>query len=105
VQRGCLERHRSGELPGCASKEYFPGLFTNAGWPTKRFDPPGYGHAAVGVVVTVGSGPARGLVAAIGCWWDSKAHSAVCLLVEEGPGKPVVKHLDALAKIAVPKVI
>src|SRR5919197_910127 len=92
---------RSEMLQGYVS---FPGVFTNIGWPTKRIDPPGYGHPAVGVVVTVGSGPAKGLVAAVGCWWDSSAYTAVCLLDEEAVGKPVVKHLNALAKIAVPKV-
>jgi hypothetical protein len=83
----------------------FPGAFTNLGWPTKRIDPLGFGHAAVGVVITVGSGPAKGLVAAVGCWWDNKAFTGVCLLDEEAAGKPVVTHLNALAKIVVPKVL
>ena len=83
----------------------FPGLFTNAGWPTKRVTPVGLGYQRAGDVVTVGSGPAKGLVAAVGCWWDDNALTAACLLVEEAAGKPVVQHLNALAKIAVPKVL
>ena len=83
----------------------FPGLFTNAGWPTKHVDPKGFGYQRTGDVVTVGSGPAKGLVAAVGCWWNDNALSAVCLLVEEAAGKPVVNHLNALAKVAVPKIL
>jgi hypothetical protein len=47
-------------------------------------------------------GRAKGLVAAMGCWWDNSTSSAICLLDEEAAGKPVVKHLNELAKIAVP---
>jgi hypothetical protein len=83
----------------------FPGLLTSRSWPTKRIEPEGFGHAAVGIVTKVGSGPTKGLVAAIGCWWDSGAYTAACLFVEEAAGKPVVKHLNALAQIAVPKVL
>lgn len=83
----------------------FPGLFTNMGWPSKHVNPVHFGYQATGVVVTVGSGPAKGLVAAVGCWWNDSALSAVCLLVEEAPSKPVVKHLNQLAAIAVKKVL
>ncbi len=83
-----------------------PGLFTNRlGWPSKHVNPLHFGYQATGIVVTVGSGPAKGLVAAVGCWWNDSALSAVCLLVEEAPNKPVVKHLNQLAAIAVKKVI
>ena len=50
-------------------------------------------------------GLAKGLVARIGCWWNDSTYSAVCLLDEEAVGNPVVKHLNQLAKIAVPKVL
>jgi hypothetical protein len=82
----------------------FPGLFTNAGWPAKRFDPSALGYQTNGFVVKV-QGAAKGLVAAVGCWWNDKRFSAVCLLDEEAASKPVVKHLNELARIAVPKVL
>jgi hypothetical protein len=86
--------------------EDFPGLFTkSSGWTSKTITPPRFGYQASGFVVSVGSGPAKGLVAAIGCWWNDKAYTAVCLLDEEGAGRPVASHLNALAKIAVPKVL
>ena len=50
-------------------------------------------------------GLGKGLVAAAGCWWDDKSSSAVCLLDEEAASKPVVKHLNQLAAIAVPKML
>jgi len=93
---------RSRFLEGSLS---LPGLLTSRSWPTKRIQPEGFGHAAVGIVTKVGSGPTKGLVAAIGCWWDSGAYTAACLFVEEAGRKPVVAHLNALAKIAVPKVL
>jgi hypothetical protein len=83
----------------------FPGLFTNMGWPSKHVKPSHFGYQTTGMVVTVGSGPAKGLVAAVGCWWNDNALSAVCLMVEEAAGKPVVKHLNQLAAIAVKKVL
>jgi hypothetical protein len=83
-----------------------PGLFTNMGWPSRHLQAASYhGHTGIGVVVSVGSGPAKGLVAAVGCWWNLDAFSVACLLVEEAPGKPVVSHLNKLAAIAVPKVL
>jgi hypothetical protein len=83
----------------------FPGLFTNRGWPSKHVNPVHFGYQATGVVVQVGSGPAKGLVAAVGCWWNDSALSAVCLLVEEAPGKPIVTQLNQLGKIAVAKIL
>jgi hypothetical protein len=84
-----------------------PGLFTDAGWPTKVVKPVNFGYVdqAATVVVNVGSGPAKGLVAAVGCWWSDDSYSAVCLLVEESPRRPVVKHLNQLAAITVPKIL
>lgn len=83
----------------------FPGLFSNAGWPSKHVNPVHFGYQATAIVVTVGSGPAKGLVAAVGCWWDDNALTAACLLDEEAVGKPVMKHLNQLAAIAVKKVL
>ena len=82
----------------------FPGLFTNAGWPSKRIKPSPFGYPTAGFVVQV-QGLGKGLVAAAGCWWDDKSYSAVCLLDEEAASKPVVKHLNQLAAIAVPKML
>jgi hypothetical protein len=82
----------------------WPGLFTTHGWPTKALNPPHLGNDARGLLVYP-QGVVKGLVAAVGCWWDDQSYSAVCLMVEEAIGKPVVAHLNALAKIAVPKVL
>lgn len=82
----------------------FPGLFTNRGWPSKAINPSSFGFHATGFV-TKPQGLATGLTAALGCWWNDTTYSAVCLLVEEAIGKPVVKHLNQLAEIAVPKVL
>jgi hypothetical protein len=82
----------------------FPGLFTNGGWPTKHVQPAALGYQTTGLVVTP-QGQAKGLRAAIGCWWNDDAFSAVCLLDEEALAKPVLKHLNQLAKIAVPTVL
>src|SRR4029079_13024798 len=53
----------------------FPGLFANAGWPAKWFNPSRLGYQTRGIVVQV-QGLAKGLVAAAGCWWNDKALSA-----------------------------
>jgi hypothetical protein len=82
----------------------FPGFVIKAGWVSKRFTPSRFGNDAMGVV-TRPKGVAKGLVAAVGCWWNDNALSAVCLMVEEAVGKPVVKHLNQLAAIAVPKIL
>jgi hypothetical protein len=82
----------------------FPGLFANAGWPAKWFNPSHLGYQTRGIVVQV-QGLAKGLVAAAGCWWNDKALSAVCIVDEEAIGKPVVKHLNQLAAIAAPKIL
>ena len=75
------------------------------GWPSKHVKPSHFGYQTTGMVVTVGSGPAKGLVAAVACWWNDNALSAVCLMVEEAAGKPVVKQLNQLAAIAVKTVL
>ena len=82
-----------------------PGLFTNIGWRTKHVTPVSLGYQRSGDVVTVGNGPAKGLVAAVGCWWSEAHLTAACLFVEEAPSKSVLKHLNAMAKIAIPKVL
>jgi hypothetical protein len=90
---------------GFASDEAkFPGLFTNAGWPAKRVTPSSFGYQTGGFVVQV-QGLGKGLVAAAGCWWHDKTYSAVCILDEEAASKPVVRHLNQLAKIAVAQVL
>ena len=82
-----------------------PGLFSSGGWPSKHLNLASFGHQRTGLVVNVRSGLAKGLVAAIGCWWNDAQLTAACILVEEAAGKPVVEHLNAFAKIAVPKVL
>ena len=82
-----------------------PGLFTiKLGWPTKALNPPHLLHDARGLLIYP-QGVTKGLVAAVGCWWNDESYSAVCILVEEAVGKPVVKHLNQLAAIAVPKIL
>jgi hypothetical protein len=94
------------KLTGGFDKESvtFPGLFTARGLASQTLRLPGLGYQSAGLKAAA-SGPATGLVVAIGCWWNDKAKSAVCLLDEEAASKPVVKHLNQLAKIAVPKVL
>jgi hypothetical protein len=81
----------------------FPGLILKAG--SKSFQPPRLGHDAAGFTGTIPGGPAKGLVVAIGCWWEDKSSSAICLFDEEAAGKPVVAHLNTLAKVAVAKFL
>ncbi|MDX6564845.1 MAG: hypothetical protein QOE10_507 [Gaiellales bacterium] len=83
----------------------FPGVFTNAGWPTRSFTPLNiHHHTAHGFAVTP-QGRATGLVAAIACWWEDKTSSAICIFDEEAASRPVVKHLNQLAAVAVPKFL
>jgi hypothetical protein len=71
---------------------------------SKELSPPQFNWDAIGMV-TRPQRSAKGLVAAVGCWWDDSALTAVCLFVEEAVGKPVVKHLNQLAAVAVKKVL
>jgi hypothetical protein len=82
----------------------FPGVFTSAGMPSKPFRVPRHGHPAVGLTFAP-QGDARGLLVAIACWWSDKKESAICLLDEEKKSRPVVKHLDQIAAVAVPKFL
>lgn len=82
-----------------------PGVFSSGGWPSKHFTPAHLGNQTTGFTVRITSGPAKGLVAAVGCWWKDSTYSALCMFVEEAAGKPVVKHLNAVAQIAVPKFL
>ncbi len=70
----------------------------------KPLNPQGDGYIGAGMVVEA-TGPAKGLVAAVGCWWQHSAHRAICLLDEEAKGKPVVDNLNALAKKVVPNFL
>ena len=79
----------------------FPGLFLKMGASTKSFQPPRLGHDAAGLTGEVPGKQAKGLIFAIGCWWEDKSSSAICLFDEEAAGKPVVAHLNKLAQIAV----
>jgi hypothetical protein len=82
----------------------FPGVFSANGLPAKTLKLPQLGHKATGFQAAA-SGLARGLVAAVGCWWEDKSSSAVCLLDEEAASRPVAAHLVQFAKIAVPKFL
>ena len=82
----------------------WPGVLSSAGSPSKGLSPPPLGYSAAGILIRP-QGPAKGLLAAAGCWWDHANTTAVCLLDEEGASRPVVKHLIELAKIAVPKAL
>jgi hypothetical protein len=63
----------------------------------KSLNPNGYGYSGAGLVVK-GTGKAKGLIAAAGCWWAPSAHRAICLVDEEAEGKPVVHDLNAMAQ-------
>ncbi len=80
----------------------FWSAFTKSGWPSKPFEPVDIAHHQTGGAFRVAvQGIGKGLVAAVACWWDNQTYSAICLLDEEAAGRPVVKHLNELAKIAV----
>jgi hypothetical protein len=70
----------------------------------KPLNTAGEGYSGSGVVIKA-SGPAKGLEAAVGCWWDHTTKRDICLLDEEAEGKPVVDHLNALAKAMVPSFL
>jgi hypothetical protein len=70
----------------------------------KPLNPQGEGYSGAGVLIRA-SGFAKGLIAAIGCWWDHSTYRDICLLDEEAVGKPVVDHLNVLAKNIVPKFL
>jgi hypothetical protein len=70
----------------------------------KPLNPEGDGYIGAGLLVK-GTGIAKGLMAAAGCWWSVPSHRAVCVVVEEAEGKPVVDHLNALAKKIVPNFL
>lgn len=70
----------------------------------KPLNPEGDGYIGAGLLVKA-TGIAKGLVAAAGCWWVESAHRAICLLDEEAESKPVVDHLNALAKKIVPNFL
>ncbi|HEY1855587.1 MAG TPA: hypothetical protein VGG40_13470 [Solirubrobacterales bacterium] len=70
----------------------------------KPLNPEGDGYSGAGITVKA-TGPAHGLEAAAGCWWDVSTHRAICLLTEEAEGKPVVNHLNTLAKKLVPSFL
>ena len=76
-------------------------LFTSRGWPSKHFDPVQIAHHESSGLTMAPQGNAKGLVAALACWWDDQTSSAICLLDEEAAGRPVVHHLNKLAKVAV----
>jgi hypothetical protein len=81
-----------------------PGIFTNAGWPSKPFKPSALGHTRVGVTIAMHK-TFQGVLTAVACWWETKTESAICLLDEEAASRPVVKHLDKIAAIVVPKFL
>jgi hypothetical protein len=70
----------------------------------KSLNPEGDGYIGAGILIKA-SGSAAGLEAAVGCWWDKGTSRAICLLDEEAEGKPVVDHLNALAKKIVPSFL
>ena len=70
----------------------------------KPLNPEGDGYSGAGLTIKA-TGAAHGLEAAAGCWWDVSTHRAICLLTEEAEGKPVVAHLNALAKKIVPNFL
>jgi hypothetical protein len=82
----------------------FPALFTRAGWPSKPFKPTSLGHPTAGFTFAMQK-TFKGVLTAVACWWNPKTQSALCLLDEEAASRPVVKHLDRIAAVAVPKFL
>jgi hypothetical protein len=70
----------------------------------KSLNPQGDGYIGIGMTLKA-TGIAHGLEAAAGCWWDKGTSRAICLFTEEVEGKPVVDHLNALAKKIVPNFL
>jgi hypothetical protein len=81
-------------------KSRFPLVYKIPG-KAEPLNPAGEGYSGAGVLIKA-SGKAKGVVAAIGCWWDASTHRDLCILDEEAEGKPVVDHLNTLAKTIVP---
>ncbi len=70
----------------------------------KPLNPDGDGYIGAGLLVKA-TGNAHGLEAAAGCWWAESTHRAICVVDEEAEGRPVVKHLNALANKIVPNFL
>jgi hypothetical protein len=75
----------------------FPGRFS-------PLSPAGEGYSGTGIAIK-GSGPAQGLLGALGCWWNVSNHRAVCVFDEEAKSKPVVADLNSFASIVVPNFL
>jgi len=104
---GTWRKHDYGELTSEFDKTaaLFPGIATSKGWPSKRFEPAHiHQYTTKGFVLTP-VGVSKGLAIAVACWWDDKTTSAICLTDEEAAAKPVVKHLNQLALLVVPKFL
>ncbi|MGH2939964.1 MAG: hypothetical protein ACRDPE_17780 [Solirubrobacterales bacterium] len=71
---------------------------------TRSLNPEGDGYIGAGILIKA-TGPAAGLEAAAGCWWDKGTSRVICLLDEEAEGKPVADDLNALAKKIVPSFL
>lgn len=65
-----------------------------------RLMPAGEGYPGEGIAIK-GSGPAKGLHAGIGCWWNTSNDRAICILDEEHKKKRVVEDLNYFAGVAV----
>jgi hypothetical protein len=70
----------------------------------KSLNPQGDGYIGIGLTLKA-TGIAHGLEAAAGCWWDKGTSRAICLFTEEVEGKPVVDHLNTLAKKIIPNFL
>ena len=82
----------------------FPGLFSAAGMTSKHLALSAMGFKTTGLQFAL-TGRMQGVVAAMGCWWNDKKQSAVCVLVEESAQKPFLNHLSSVAKLAVRKFL
>ncbi|HVW46950.1 MAG TPA: hypothetical protein VHA76_07850 [Solirubrobacterales bacterium] len=61
-------------------------------------DPGGLaGHPGTRLAAEVTVGPAKGLVADAGCWWDPSVYKVACVLVVEAETRPGVTDLAALS--------
>jgi hypothetical protein len=83
-----------------------PGPYGNAGWTIKRIQLGHFGHdGGNGLALRGGQGLLKGLAGAGACWWEGAALTAICLVDVEAAGKPILKHLNQLAAIAVPRFL
>ena len=82
----------------------FPGLFASHGASAHVLRLSRLGYSAKAFQVAL-QGRAKGLIVAVGCWWNDKKSSVICIADEEAAGKPANKHLNQIASAIVAKFL